>query len=187
MQKNTAGMDENELIQKYLELKEQVGHLPTVREWLKNVGGQAVIFKKFGSWNQFTMKCNGMTRVNRDVNKNIYSEDELLALLQKYMTTHTEAPTVKEWEQEGFPRYLVIKRFFGTYEKFLAQGGYKCVKSGKKSQFDRGEALAFYRRLQLELVKEPSGADWDKREDKPCSSRTVIREFGTWGAVGKSV
>lgn len=118
--KNKKGTCPDQLIQKIKDVKDQLGHTPSLAEFMEETGGQRykhLIIATFGSWLNALHMANLAPKI-RD--KGIYrrhTTEELLEYLAIFAREHNKLPTASDCRRGLLPTYDVFLRRFGSMDK----------------------------------------------------------------------
>jgi hypothetical protein len=116
--KNKRGVCPDQLIAKIQEVADELGHTPSISEFIEVTGGQRfkhLIFKTFGSWKSALKiaKLQPRGRV-QNAKRNNYSNEELLEYLVVFAQEHKRIPTATDGKRGFIPSVDVYKRRFGS-------------------------------------------------------------------------
>jgi hypothetical protein len=129
--KNKRGICPDQLLQKIKEVKERIGHVPTLREFIIETGGQRykhLIFQTFGSWNK-AIQMLGMTPNARyqypksHQPRKKYDREELLEYLRIFAQENRTVPTSTDSKRGWIPDLNVYRRHFGSLENARREAG----------------------------------------------------------------
>jgi len=117
--KNKRGTCPDQLLDKIQKVAEQLGHTPSLRDFVKATGTQRykhLIFSTFGSW------ANALKLLNLEQKPLIggngverYSDEYLLESLVNYTLSHQKVPTASDCRAGVLPRWETYKRRFGSF------------------------------------------------------------------------
>ena len=116
---NKRGTCPMQLLNKIWDVKEELGRVPTSKEFILLTGGQRykhLIFKTFGSWNKAleTLNLQPFTK-RRTKDYKFYSNDELLQYLKIFYDTNKIEPTETDALRGLIPATEIYRRRFGSF------------------------------------------------------------------------
>lgn len=129
--KNKRGTCPDQLLAKIMEVKEQIGGVPSLKDFIKATGGQRykhLIFATFGSWNQalkmlkMKPKKNSGNKFNHGTYRK-YTSDELLEYLANFVREHKKVPRKSDCKRGLLPSMESFARRFGTFMEAKRQAG----------------------------------------------------------------
>ena len=119
--KNKRGTCPQQLLEKILEVKRQLKHVPSLAEFVEACGTQRykhLIFTVYGSWLNALKACKLTAKINTSPGfKRRYQRDELIDLLQLFTTENNRLPTYTDCRRGLLPSGEVFARMFGTWEQ----------------------------------------------------------------------
>lgn len=120
--KNKRGTCPDQLLDKIQQVKDNLGHTPTLKEFMRETGGQRfkrAIFATFGSWVE-ALYILGLEPRNplgtRGGRKSYYDEETLLEMMRAFTKKYDAAPTSTDCKRGLLPAWNVYKRVFGSFE-----------------------------------------------------------------------
>lgn len=126
--KNKRGTCPDQLLDKIRQVKEKVGHTPTLREFIIETGGQRykhLIFQTFGSWNNAVKMLGFTPNENKGFKgeRRVYKREELLEYLRIFAEENRTVPTATDSKRGWIPDLYVYKRHFGSLENARQEAG----------------------------------------------------------------
>lgn len=118
--KNKKGTCPDQLLEKIKEVKNKIGHTPSLMEFMQETGGQRykhLIFKTFGSWKNALVMGKFQPKEKKSYQKKVYSEEELIEYLKIYYQENNRTPTASDCRLGLIPAYEVYIRHFGSFPK----------------------------------------------------------------------
>lgn len=128
--KNKKGTCPDQLLDKIKYVKEQVGHVPSKKEFARFLQTQRfihLIYKVYGSWEKAIKLCN--FKDSEDTRKErqrfveggkgrgrAYEEEELLELLRIYTQENQSIPTATDFKRDFLPNLATYTKRFKTIE-----------------------------------------------------------------------
>jgi hypothetical protein len=119
--KNKKGTCPDQLLAKITEVKEKLGHTPSLKEFMKETGGQRfkhLIFKTFGSWKE-ALSMLGLEQKEQKQHggrTQKQTDDELLKYLELYTLENGKRPTTSDCKRGLLPPYETYRNRFGSFE-----------------------------------------------------------------------
>lgn len=115
-QKNREGSCPDQLIDKILLLRTELGRTPTSREFRKFYGGYLYpIYRTFGSWGN-ALNIAGLV-VEKRPGRVVYTKPMVIAMLRDFRDTHGREPFSKDVADGLLPSQYVFHRLFGSWSK----------------------------------------------------------------------
>lgn len=162
-------------------------HFKSVNAWNeyrkeKGLPSASTFINVFGSWNTFK-EMLGFT-VNNQYRPQLYSDDELLTVLDKYKEHYTSPSKWNAYAQEhSLPTHGVFKQRFGD-EVIMERTGSLWRKRD-------GEETVDYAAIMREHYpdKAPTAREWTEyaRKHKLPTSIVYIRHYGSWNKAKRQI
>lgn len=126
--KNKRGTCPDQLLDKIKKVKEKLGKVPTLAEFVVECGSQRykhLIFKVFGSWN------NALKMLKYELNPrpvdvkrvHAYTREQLIEYMQLFTRENNKIPSFTDFKAHLLPDYAVYKRVFGNMENARIEAG----------------------------------------------------------------
>lgn len=123
---NMRGTCPQQLIEKIREVAKDLGHTPSLSEFITETGGQRfkhLIFKVYGSWKE-ALKVAELTPTEpAKGGYRKYTNEELLEYLSIYAQEYGKIPTATDSKRKLIPDYYAYIRRFGSFEEARQQAG----------------------------------------------------------------
>lgn len=125
---NKVGSCPDQVLEKIKEIKEQLGKVPTLQEFVVATGGQRykhLIFKFYGSWNNALKLLKYKTRPSYGIGirGKSYQKEELLEYMKLFVKENNKIPTFTDFKAGMLPDYQVYARKFGNIENARQEAG----------------------------------------------------------------
>lgn len=126
--KNERGTCPDQLLEKIKQVKEKLGHTPSVQEFIIETGGQRykhLIFTTFGSWKN-ALKILGLEpkeKVENGGRHYQWTKEALIDALQVFAQEHRTIPTATDCKRDVLPDWKLFKRHFGSFEQARVEAG----------------------------------------------------------------
>lgn len=130
--KNKKGTCPDQLLAKIVEVRNKLGHTPSLAEFIDVTDGQRykhLIFTTFGSWLN-ALKIAKLLPKEKIQNggRRKYSDEELLEYLNVYAQENRKLPTATDCKRGLLPDYSVYIRRFGSFTQAREMAGvYKFI------------------------------------------------------------
>ncbi|MFQ6009650.1 MAG: homing endonuclease associated repeat-containing protein [Candidatus Aenigmatarchaeota archaeon] len=160
------------LIEKLQEKAEELGRVPTRREVNadKDIPSVYIYTKTFGSYNK-ALEAAGL-----NVNKEYYSDQELLELLKKKAKELGRTPTQKEiTADKSIPSSTTYRYRFGSLTNALKEAGL----DRNREYYSKEELIEYLQKKAEELGRTPTTEDIKADKSMPNPS-TYIKWFGSY-------
>lgn len=170
---------EEQLIDKYIAVREQLGRQPTAKEFTKySDSSWATIAKYFGSWNDFLVAV-GETPIRprgeqRGTPKRNVGKQDLIEAYYRLKEKLGRRPLTEDVQTLGEFSVTAYRNHFGTWNKFLESIGEPVF----TKEVSTDDLIAAYYELKESLGRIPTGTDMDKHGK--YSSAVYYRRFGGW-------
>lgn len=116
--KNKRGTCPDQLLDRIKIVTEQLGHVPTKKEFIETTGSQRyvhLIYKTFGSWLNAVRKA-GLQPKERNLNRH-YEDNELLEFLRDFYIQNGKIPTHSDSRRGFIPTGDTYDKRFGSLPK----------------------------------------------------------------------
>ena len=117
---NKRGNCPDQLLDKILEVKESLGHTPTITEFMRETGGQKYTWKiqsVFGTWRKALKKLNLKPTKNPGKGHRQYTDEELLDYLENYWRMNGIPPTSSDSRMGYIPSMRAYRNHFGSLQQ----------------------------------------------------------------------
>lgn len=126
--KNKRGTCPDQILAKITEVKEKLGHTPSLADFIDATGTQRykhLIFKVYGSWKNALKILNMQPKSHpgSKMQKHRYTREELLEYLTLYAQENQKIPTVTDCKRKLIPGFESYKRHFGNLENARQEAG----------------------------------------------------------------
>lgn len=137
---NKDGSCPDQTLQQIIDMKNEIGHIPTKGEFVELKGSQRfvhLVYKHFGSWKKAIEMCNFASidekeSVNKGAHVKRYTDEELLEYLRIYTQEYQQVPTASDWKRDLLPTHDTYIRHFGSIEEARQLAGvYEIVEKSK--------------------------------------------------------
>lgn len=127
-QKNKEGTCPDQLLQKIKDVKEKIGHTPSITEFITETKSQRykhLIFKTFGSWKKAIHLIHAELSNRKSSKKKCarYEREDLLEMLRLYAQENRQIPTYTDSKRGLIPPINAYQRVFGSIENARRQAG----------------------------------------------------------------
>jgi hypothetical protein len=127
--KNKKGTCPDQLLQKIQDVADDLGHVPSLKDFVKHCGTQRykhLIFKTFGSWSRALEIMN----LQQKQPQYGYSKEALIQYLQDYQKHNKVPPSTSDCDRGLLPSFSAYKRQFGSMVNARRAAGLQPVLSG---------------------------------------------------------
>jgi len=114
--KNKRGTCPSQLLDKIRQVKKELNHVPSLKEFIKATGGQRykhLIFTTFGSWNNALEQLNYKTIEPHMRYSQEYTKEELVGFLKAFFRRYNRPPTGSDFKRGLLPSRETYWRYFG--------------------------------------------------------------------------
>ncbi len=127
--KNKRGTCPDQLLAKITEIKEKLGYVPSLKEFVKECGTERykhLIFTTFGSW------ANALSMLKYEQKENTsqmpkYTDEELLEYLVNFAKTNGRVPTCSDSKRDFLPSKDTYRVRFGSFERAKELAGLSSI------------------------------------------------------------
>ena len=153
---NKRGTCPDQLLDKIREVKERIGHVPSLKEFVAECGTQRykhLIFKVYGSWANALQLLAYPQKKNTGKGRGRHKKEELLELLEIFAQDNDKIPTSTDCNRGLLPDMRVFVRVFGSFEEARSQAGvYEIV--GKTIE---GQRISLRQKLTMKSKGDTDG------------------------------
>lgn len=175
----TTPFTDDELIAFLVEFADRIGQSPTQKQVQKasEMPSVGVYKNHFGDWNT-ALRTAGL-----DVNIEMFSDDELVAILQEFASELSYTPSKNKMDdKEELPSAALYRQRFGSWNQALRAAGLEPNYDFEEYDETDEELLQMLRDLAAKLNKSPTKEDTDIAPQLP-SSGVFINRFRGWNAA----
>lgn len=185
-QKKIRGYSEEILINKFKEIVDFLGRIPTFNEVTndKNFVSAGTVINYFDTYDNLVLACGFK---HNTTNNGKYKKNFLISEIQRFVEEFKRVPVQSDFEKlEGYPSRKTFTNHFGSFNKVIKLAGFEPLTESKveigvkyKSPEYRQFLLNELKRYVKEFGHIPTTGDFENDDDFP--NRNNYRHvFGNW-------
>jgi hypothetical protein len=160
-----------QLIEAFLKLKNELGKVPTVEEMdKKGLYSSSVYRRRWGGWNNFLKSLSEKPNVRRGITK-----EELVEEFKRIYELIGQVPTIEIMKKEGKYALSLYGRRFGSWNKFLQIQNLQPV---KKNIISKEEFISEFKCIKTLLKHIPTKTEF--QEHGAITASVANRIWGSW-------